>query len=88
MANPLYQSLMGNASQPQQMSGMQFANPMQKMSYIMQAMQNPAAFVKRAFPDIPDNIANNPNQILQYIQQTRGISNETINQIAQQMPRF
>ena len=86
--NPLYNQLMGNAPQPQQMSGMQFANPMQKMSYIIQAMQNPVAFVKRAFPDIPDNIANNPNQILQYIQQTRGISNETINQIAQQMPRF
>lgn len=52
----------------------------QKVNQIMQTMQNPAAFVKQQFPDIPDNIMNDPNQILQYLQQTRNISNEQIQQ--------
>ena len=52
--NPLYNQLMNQ-------SGMQFNNPMQKMMYIMQAMQNPAQFVKQHIPDIPDEIQNNPN---------------------------
>ena len=53
----------------------------QKVNQIMQTMQNPAAFVKQQFPDIPDNILNDPNQILQYLQQTRNISNEQIQQL-------
>ena len=75
--NPLYNQLMNQ-------SGMQFNNPMQKMMYIMQAMQNPAQFVKQHIPDIPDEIQNNPNQILQYLQKTRGISNQQIQQIMNQ----
>lgn len=89
--NPLYQSLMGCGMPMQQQtgfSGMRFQNPLQKMQYIMQAMQNPVAFVRQAIPDIPQEISNNPNQILQYLQQTRGISNEQIQQIAGQIPRF
>ena len=89
--NPLYQSLMGGGMpMPQQpgFSGMKFQNPVQKMQYIMQAMQNPAAFVRQAIPDIPQEISNNPNQILQYLQQTRGISNEQIQQVANQIPHF
>jgi len=54
---------------------------MQRMNMFMQAMRNPAAFVKQQFPDIPDNIANDPNQILGYLQQTRGITNEQLNQL-------
>lgn len=93
MANPLFNMLMGQQGTVQrpttpQMSGMRFQNPVQKMQYILQAMQNPAAFVKQAIPDLPDSISNNPNQILQYLQETRGISNEQIQQIASQMPRF
>ena len=53
----------------------------QKVNQIMQSMQNPAAFVKQQFPDIPDNILNDPNQILHYLQQTRNISNEQIQQM-------
>ena len=56
-------------------------NAYQKVNQIMQSVQNPAAFVKQQFPDIPDNILNNPNQILQYLQQTRNISNEQIQQM-------
>lgn len=82
MANPLYQQLMGRSgfgggTPP-------FSNPVQKMQYIMQAMMNPAAFVRQQFPDIPAEIQNNPSAILSYLQQTRGVSNQQIQQ-AQQM---
>ena len=53
----------------------------QKVNQIMQSMQNPVAFVKQQFPDIPENILNDPNQVLQYLQQTRNISNEQIQQM-------
>ena len=84
--NPLYNMLManqmnrGNAVSPQAM------NPAQKMNAIMQAMTNPAAFVKQYFPDIPAEIQNNPTQILSYLQQTRHISNDQIQQIINQNP--
>ena len=92
--NPLYQQLMGQ-SVPQQSpaqqpmsGGPQFANPIQKMNYILQAMRNPAQFVRQAIPDLPDNIANDPNQILQYLKQTRGITDQQIQMAAGQIPRF
>lgn len=86
MANPLYNLLMGGTQQNNLQpvsSGPRFMNPVQKVNYILQAMQNPAAFVKQHFPDIPSEIQNNPNQILGYLQRTRGISNQDI-QKAQQ----
>lgn len=84
--NPLYEQMMSKAS-PQGMSSTpQFANPIQKANYIMQAMTNPAAFVRQALPDIPAQIQNNPNQILQYLQQTRHISNQQIQNLLNQNP--
>ena len=53
----------------------------QKVNQIMQTMQNPMAFVKQQFPDVPDNILNDPNQVLKYLQQTRNISNEQLQQL-------
>ena len=53
----------------------------QKVNQIMQTMQNPMAFVRQQFPDVPDNILNDPNQVLQYLQQTRNISNEQLQQL-------
>ena len=85
--NPLYQSLTGNAPQAFGFNPASL-NPMQKMNMIMQAMTNPAQFVRQAFPDIPDNISGNPNLILQYLQQTRGITNEQIQQTMNQMPQM
>lgn len=60
-------------------------NPMQRMQAVMNAMQNPAAFLKQKFPDIPDEILNDPNRILSYLQQTRGISNQDIQRVQSQM---
>jgi len=91
MANPLFAMFSGVGGQPAPVfsgsggaGGPQFQNPMQKMQYIMQAMSNPAAFVRQHFPDIPEGIQNDPRQILGYLQQTRGISNQQVQQ-AQQM---
>lgn len=62
--------------------------PIQKMNTIMQAMRNPAQFVKQQFPDIPDTMMNDPNQVLQYLQQTRNISNDQLAMLMNQFPRF
>lgn len=82
--NPLYNMLMGQ----QGFNGVPFQTPIQKANAIMMAMQNPAAFVRNAIPDLPAEIANDPNRILQYLQQTRGISNAQIQQMMGQIPRF
>lgn len=75
MVNPLFQQFFGGgmpSSQPPQMPKMMpNQNPMQMMANVMRAMMNPAAFVKQYFPDIPDNIQNDPNQVFNYLQQTR-----------------
>lgn len=81
MNNNWYNRITGAPTYPQQ-SGITFHNPMQKMQYIMNAMTNPAAFARQQFPDIPENIQNNPNEILNYLQRTRGISDQQIQQIS------
>ena len=85
MANTLYQQLMGQVGfrGAPQSGALSFSNPVQKMQYIMQAMTNPAAFVRQVFPDIPAEIQNNSGAILNYLQQTRGISNQQIQQAKQ-----
>ena len=83
--NPLFNMLIGSSAQ---MAAPQHPmTPVQRVGMIMQAMQNPAAFTKQQFPDIPDDIANDPGRILQYLQQTRQISNEQLSQIMKQFPR-
>ena len=74
--NNWYNRIMGaptNQATPQRM------NPMQQAQYIMNAMRNPAAFVQEQFPDVPENLRNNPGAVLNYLAQTRG------NQFIQQM---
>lgn len=79
MVNPLFQQFFGGGmpnpqptmQSPQMPPMMPGRNPMQMMTSVMKAMMNPAAFVKQYFPDIPDNIQNDPNQVFNYLQQTR-----------------
>ena len=59
-----------------------FQNPMQQANFVMQAMRNPVAFVSEQFPDVPENIRNNPNEVLNYLQRTRG------NQLIQDIQRI
>lgn len=78
-----------NSAQTQQRTP-SFQNPVQKAAFIMQALTNPAAFVKQQFPDVPDGILNDPVQVRNYIQQSRGISDQQLMQYLNQypMPRF
>ncbi len=78
--NPLYQQLMG--SQP---TNTMFT-PVGRLQALLQAMNNPAAYLKQKFPDIPDAIMNDPNQILSYLQRTRGITDQDIRNAQMQMP--
>ena len=59
-------------------NGMQGLNPLQQAYLIMQSIRDPAIFAKQQFPDIPDNIIHDPNAVLKYIQQTRGITDEQL----------
>lgn len=99
MANPLFNQLFGGQSPIQQqlmpkptpmMSGVQFANPMQKMNYIMQAMRNPAAFVRQNLPGIPEQAFNDPsgNTVLQYMQQNMGVTQQDVQRAYSQIPQF
>lgn len=88
MGQSIFERAMPQASAPAQIpvqSGMQFANPIQKAKYVMQAMTNPAAFVKQHFPDIPNEMMNDPGRIMQYLQQTRGISQQDIQNTQNEM---
>lgn len=92
MGQSIFQTMMPQQPQPQpqpqSQSGQRiaFANPMQKAQFIMNALSNPAAFAKEQFPDIPDEISNNPGAILNYLQKTRGIPPNQIQQLNNQNP--
>lgn len=88
--NGWYNRIFGTPMNPQTQQSQQypvFQNPIQKAAYIMKALTNPAAFVKQAFPDVPDGIANDPVQVRNYLMQSRGISEQQINQLLNQYPR-
>lgn len=101
MNHPLQQMIAQMSSQPvqqmpvsqsaQMVSGIpQFANPIQKMNYIMQAMRNPAAFIKQHVPNIPDEVLRDPtgNSALQYMQQNMGVTQQDIMNAQAQIPQM
>jgi hypothetical protein len=61
-------------------------NPMMMRQQVMSKMNNPWAFLKEKWPDIPDEYANNPVMIMQYIQRTRNVSNQDIQNLANFIP--
>lgn len=65
---------------------MTFQNPIQKANYIRQAMINPAAFVRQALPNLPAEIANDPNQILNFMRQNMGVTDMDIQNAMSQIP--
>lgn len=67
-------------------SGSPVMTPIQRAAFVMQAMTNPAAFVKQQFPDIPDNIVNNPQEIFNYLRRTRGITQADIQKAQEENP--
>lgn len=75
--NPWYDKINGGMQTPMmpQQGG---ANPFAMAAAISQAMRNPAAFARQAFSDVPADMWNDPAKALQYIQQTRGLSNADV----------
>lgn len=61
------------------------ANPMQ---YLQQLKQNPVGFLLQRRMNIPANIANDPNAIIQHLLSTNQISQEQVNRAYQQMGQF
>ena len=63
-------------------------NPMLNYQMVMnmarQMMQNPQQAVMKAFPDMPQEIQNNPNQIMTWLQQN-GRINPQMYQMANQL---
>lgn len=94
MPNPLYEMLHPQAAGGAQANPLQGmlnrlqGSPLQRVSQAMQAMRNPAAFVKQQCSDIPDNILNDPNKVLAYLKQTRGITDQQIQELMNAIPRF
>ena len=81
--NPLYNAMMQNPVNRPVAN-----NPLQRVNQVMQAMRNPMQVIMQAFPDIPAYAQRDPNQILQYLQQTRHISNQQIQNIMGQFNQF
>lgn len=85
--NAWYDRINGAPPPVQYSGGVQFANPMQKMNYIMQAMTNPAAFIRQQFPDIPEEVLNGgPNQVGNYLQSRLGAPNPQLQQLIRANP--
>ena len=84
--NPIFQMVPGLNPLNQQPARTRMINPIQRANYIYQAMRNPVEFVKQQFPDVPEEISNDPNQILDYLRRTRGISDEQLRQILNPFP--
>lgn len=61
------------------------ANPMQ---FLQQLKQNPVQFLLKRRMNIPANIANDPNAILNHLLQTGQVSQEAVNRAYQQMGQF
>ena len=83
MNNPWYNKVNGQGAavptQPQM-------NPMNMMGQIAQAMQNPQAYAMQAFSDVPREMWNHPEQALQHIMQTRGLTQADIQNMINSLP--
>ena len=66
-------------------------NPMMGMSNMMQMMQqlksNPMAFLQKRF-NLPQNIGNDPQSIVNHLVSTGQISQDAVNQAYQMMQKF
>ena len=91
MTHPLQQYIPQQiASQQSMVYGVpQFQNPIQKMQYIMQAMTNPAQFVRQHLRGVPEEAFSDPtgNAVLRYMQQNMGVTQQDIQNVSAQIPR-
>lgn len=90
--NPLFQALKGTSGAVQPQTG-QSATAMPqaggngifgRMQQLAGMLQNPQQLVQRYFPDAPADVAGNPEQLLQWMQQTGKVNPQMV-QMARQM---
>ena len=96
--NPLYQALNGAVSAPaspmvQQPAPMMngplgaLQGVMQRAQQLAGSLQNPQQLVSRYLPDAPAEIQNDPNQLLQWMQQTGKVNPQMVQMARQMMGR-
>lgn len=93
--NPLYDALTGGQNGLSQPSAPQMNNvptgPMNGLQSVVERarsmMQNPMNAVRQMIPGLPENIAADPNAIIQWLQQTGRVTPQQI-QIAQQLQQM
>lgn len=54
---------------------------MQKAQQLAGAFQNPQQLVQRFFPDAPAQVANNPEQLLNWMKQTGKVNDQQIQMV-------
>lgn len=74
MSNQLFQSMMG--AQPNIMSALQSLK------------QNPMQFILQRKFNVPQNIANDPNAIIQHLMNTGQVSQQSYNDAVRRMEQF
>lgn len=63
-------------------------NPMQLMNMLQSFKSNPMQFLAQRRFNVPANMANDPQAILNHLLQTGQVSQEAINQAYSQMSQF
>lgn len=88
MNHPLQQYIPQQLQKPQ--VPVNYRNPFRMMQSFALAMQNPVAFVKQNLPEIPEHVFNDPtgNSVLQYMMQNLGVTQQDIQNVSNQIPRF
>lgn len=62
-------------------------NSMNIMQMFGQFKQNPMQFISRQY-NLPQNVCNNPQQIVQYLLDSGQINQQMVNRAQQMMPQF
>ena len=62
-------------------------NVMNRANQLAQQFQNPQQLISQMFPGIPAGIRNDPNQIINWLQQTGKVSDQQIQMARQMMGR-
>lgn len=65
-----------------------FGQKQNLMQMVQQIKQNPFGFVARMQFNIPQNISNDPNAILQHLLSSGQVSQQTVNNAYQMMRNF
>lgn len=96
--NPLFQSLMGGLSpvrnqvmnQPSPMMNGPFGamqGIMDRVQNLANSFRNPQQMVQQFFPDAPAEMSGNPEQLLQWMQQTGKVNPQMVNMARQMLGR-